>query len=127
LHSHTQFNSNLHQAVAGCAGPIDVTIGDKEIDANLRSVIVSAATVLPHLKAQPSAYIINISSGHAPWHQDGGLCAYCRAFGAATVIIGVAQRQNNPHNFEPSDPDPDPGMALVLTLHPAEPRIRVLR
>ena len=44
-------------------GPIDVTIGDKEIDANLRSVIVSVATVLPHLRAQPSACLINVSSG----------------------------------------------------------------
>ena len=45
------------------AGPIDATIGDQEIDTNLRSVIVSTATMLPHLKAQPSAYLINVSSG----------------------------------------------------------------
>ncbi len=44
-------------------GPIDATIGDKEIDTNFRSVIVATATVLPHLKAQPAAYLINVSSG----------------------------------------------------------------
>ena len=48
------------------AGPIDATIGDKEIDTNLRSVIVATATVLPHLKAQPSAYLINVSSDLCP-------------------------------------------------------------
>ena len=52
-------NCALHMT----AGPIDATIGDKEIDTNFRSVIVATATVLPHLKTQPSACLINVSSG----------------------------------------------------------------
>ncbi len=56
-------NANLGHEPGFSAGPIDATIGDKEIDTNFRSVIVATATVLPHLKAQPSAYLINVSSG----------------------------------------------------------------
>lgn len=71
---------------------------DRMIDVNIKGVLYGIAAALPHMKAQKSGHIINVSSvyGHVV---DPGAAVYCATKFAVRALSEGLRKEVKPHNI----------------------------
>lgn len=92
----------------------------REIDINLKGPMLMVQRFLPHLKAQPSAAIVNVSSGLAfvPVPTSPVYCATKAAMHSYTLSLRVQLKNTNVKVFELAPPATETGLMRGSVGHP---------
>lgn len=95
---------------------------DRMIDVNIKGVLYGIAAALPHMKAQKSGHIINVSSvyGHVV---DHGAAVYCATKFAVRALSEGLRKEVKPYNIRTTVISPG-AVSTELTDHISEADVR---